>query len=160
MVRKSQVLAAAILAIIALSAIAYAHAIMGTVTLTTVEVVESIPSVTYTFPARSAGNKGLGDIVLNFSKGGFSAGDTVRVRVELAVDDPQIYEGFHSIVIRVRDGTTVKAILTLHTPYDEFTVSVPASLTKSLPVDLIYATGAKPVIGATFRLRVTIVGFE
>jgi hypothetical protein len=159
---KREVLAATMLAIVAVVAIAYAQAIMGTVTITTGEVVQSIPGGTFTFPARSAGSVNLGNIVLDFSKGNISAGSTVRIRVELAVDNASIYEGFRSLVVQVTDGSTVKAILTLSTPYDEFTITVPSPNTQevTLPVSLIYATGAKPISSATFRLRVTIVGVE
>jgi hypothetical protein len=160
MASKRQVFAATMLAAIAITAIAYAQVIMGTVTITTGEVVEEIPSKSFNFPARSAGSESLGNIVLNFSKGGFTAGDTVRIRVELAVDNADVYEGFRALVVKIVDGSAVKAILTLSTPYDEFTILVsdPATTEKSLAVSLTYATGAKEIASATFRLRVTIVG--
>jgi hypothetical protein len=159
---KREVLVATMLAIVAITAIAYAQAVMGTVTITTDEVVQSIPGGTFIFPARSAGSVSLGNIVLNFSKGNLVAGSSVRIRVELAVDDANIYEGFRSLVVKVTDGSTVKAILTLSTPYDEFTITVPNPNTQqvTLPVELIYATGEKPISHATFRLLVTIVGVE
>jgi len=162
MVSKKQMLTAVALIAIAMTTIAYAQVIMGTVTLTTDEVVQSIPSGSFNFPARSAGEKSLDDIVLNFSKGGFIGNETVWIRVELAVDEYEIYEGFHSLVVKVHNDSAVKAILTLHTPYDEFEVTVPSDpkTTVELHVELIYATGAKPITDATFRLRVAIVGLK
>jgi len=159
-INKKKVFAAVALMAIALTTIAYAQLLLGIVTVTTEEAVD-VTSWSDTFPARSTGNTTYSDaMTLNFSKGGFTAGDSVRVRVELVVDDARIYEGFLSLVIRVLDAGTAKATLTLTTPHDEFAETVPTPVAaKSYSVELVFATGETELTNVSFKLSATIMGF-
>ena len=162
MVSKKQMFAAVALIAIAMTTIAYAQIIMGTITINTEEVVTSVPSYSLTIAARGAVEKNIGDIGLTFPANLRAGAPTYRVRVELAVDEYEIYEGLRALVVKVRQDSTVKAILTLNSPYDEFTLYVPdgdGPCSFSLPVDVIAAAGAKEVSG-TIRLRITILGVE
>jgi hypothetical protein len=155
---KKQVFAAAMLAIIAMVAIAYAQNIMGTVTLTTVEPV-TVSNITDTFPARSAGVRTYPNIIALelSSSNGFRSGDDVVVRVELVPYDAKVYAGFRSLVIQILYAANVRATLTLQTPYSDFTLENIATQLYSFDVVVIFATGKEPVT-ATLGLKVTIVG--
>jgi hypothetical protein len=157
---KKQVLAATMLAIVAIVAIAYAQAIMGTVTLTTAELVE-VSNIQDTFPARSAGERTYSStIALNLtSKAGFRSSDKVVVRVELVPLSAEVYAGFRSLVIQVipTGDTEPVATLTLQTPYSDFTIQNTSPGTYTYDVKVIYATGEKTVI-AKLGLKATIVG--
>jgi hypothetical protein len=162
MVSKKQMFAAVALIAIAMTTIAYAQIIMGTIAINTEGVVSSVPDFTLYIPKGGAVEKDIGNIELTFSENLRVGAPTYRVRVELAVDNYEIYEGLRALVVKVMQGSTVKAILTLNSPYDEFTLYVPAGVGAypfSLPVDVIAAAGAKEVSG-TIRLRVTILGVE
>ncbi|MFA5869283.1 MAG: hypothetical protein WC941_06230, partial [Candidatus Bathyarchaeia archaeon] len=118
---KKQVFAAVALMAIAMTTIAYANLVLSAVTVTTEEAVTVTP-FTDKFPARGSGTKTYANkIKLDFTKGGFAVGDSVLVRVELVVDDPNIYKGFKSLVLQVLEGATIETTLTLNTPYGVFT---------------------------------------
>jgi hypothetical protein len=156
---KKQVLAATMLAIVAIAAIAYAQVIMGTVTLTTAELV-NVTDIKDTFPARSAGVRTYSDIItLNLTReAGFRDGDDVVVRVELVPLGAEVYAGFRSLVIQVFNPTEdAVATLTLQTPYSDFTIKDITLTTYNYSVRVIYATGEKTVT-ATLGLKATIVG--
>jgi hypothetical protein len=160
-INKKRVFATVALMVIAVTTIAYAQLLLGAVTVTTEEAV-TIASWADTFPARSTGNKTYSDkMTLNFSKGGFVANDSVRVRVELVVDDPRIHEGFTSLVIEILDAAdAIKSTLTLNTPYDEFEETVPDPVAaKSYKVKIIFATGETELTDVPFKLSATIIGF-
>jgi hypothetical protein len=159
-ISKKQVFAIVALMAIAATTVAYAQLLLGSVTVTTEEAV-AVTSWSDTFPARSTGNTTQNNVItLDFSKGGFTAGDNVRVRVELVVTDPKIYEGFKSLVIQVSNATAVKGTLTLNTPFDEFEETVPNPVgTKSYNVEIIFATGELELTNVSFKLSATIIGF-
>jgi hypothetical protein len=154
---RSRIIAAAVMALIAITTMAYAQLYTGTVTVATQEVV-AVKSWTETFPARGAFTRTESDVItLDFTKGGFQAGDKVLVKVELVIDDPKIYE-LKSLVVKIKDsGGSVAAVLTLGTPYDEFEVIVPGSLTKSYSAEIVAATGE--ATGITFELSASIIGW-
>ena len=159
---RSRKLAAAIMAIVAIATIAYAQATIPTLTINTADIVTNIPGGDLYIPARGAREVDIGNIELTFPDSNY-LGLTYRVRVELAVDEAEIYTGLRSLVVRVKDSSdNVKAILTLNTPYDEFTVTPSGNppVVKSYSVHVTAAAGEKPISGATIRLRVTIVGVE
>jgi hypothetical protein len=156
---RSRIIAAAVMALIAITTIAYAQVIMGSLTINTEEIVTTVPSETLYIPARGAVSKDIGNIVLTFPSN--YGGLKYRVRVELAVDDLDVYTGLRALVVRVGDEASPYAILTLNTPYDEFTLTIPSGgSTETLPVHVVVAAGAKEVSSAVIRLRVTIVGVE
>jgi hypothetical protein len=161
-INKKRVFATVALMIIAVTTIAYAQLLLGVVTVTTEEAVTIAPQVD-TFPARSTGNKTYDNMItLNFLKGGFAANDSVRVRVELVVDDPRIHEGFTSLVIEILNATdSIKSTLTLNTPYGEFAETVPNPVAaKSYNVKIIFATGETELTDVPFKLSATIIGSE
>jgi len=155
---KKQALIAFVLIAIATATIAYAQLLTGTFTVTTEEVV-SITPITDTFPARSSGNETYADVIaINFTKGGFVAGDSVTVAVELVVTDPTIYSGFLSLVIEVVDsGGNVAATLTENEPYADFalTVSNPPA-TQYYSVKIIYQTGDTVLTNVTMKLSASV----
>jgi hypothetical protein len=157
---KRQVLAATVLTIIAVAAIAYAQTIMGTVTLTTAELV-NVADISDTFPARSAGERTYSSkITLDLTNNaGFQGGEDVVVRVELVPLGAEVYAGFRSLVIQVipAGGADPVATLTLQTPYSDFTIPDITPSTRSYDVKVIYATGEKTVT-AKLGLKATIVG--
>ena len=159
MISKRQVFAAVALIAIAMTTIAYAQLLTGTITVTTEEVV-SVKTTTVTFPARGVFNRTVSEVIkLDFTKGGFQAGDEVLVKVELVIDDPTIHE-LRSLVVKIKDASTgaVVAVLTLGTPYDEFEVTVPDSRVMKYDADIIAATGGKAV-SMKFRLSASIIGW-
>lgn len=160
MIGRKRLFAALALIAIAMSTIGYATLLTGQITVTTEEVV-TVDDVSATFPARSAGSITFVDMItLDFTIGGFAGDDVVLMRVELVIDDPEIYEGFKSLVIQIRDGSTVEAVLTKNTLYDEFEVTVattPAS--ESYDVKVIFATGKKTLSNVPFKLSATVIGF-
>lgn len=160
-ISKKRVFATVALIIIAVTTLAYAQLLLGVVTVTTEEAV-TIASQVDTFPARSTGNRTYDNMItLNFSKGGFVANDTVRVRIELVVDDPRIHEGFTSLVIEILNATdAIKSTLTLTSPYGEFEETVPNPVAAtSYKVKIIFATGETELTNIPFKLSATILGF-
>jgi hypothetical protein len=159
---KRQMLAATVLTIIAIAAIAYAQAAMGTISLTTTEAV-SHGSISDTFPARSAGARvyksANNNITLALDNShGFKTNDKVLVRVELVPLDVNAYAGFRALVIQVLDvNGNVKATLTPNTPYDEFEETISTLGTYNYCVRIIFATGVEELT-ANIGLRATIVG--
>ena len=155
---RSRKLAAAIMAMIAITTIAYAQAIMGTITLSTAEAV-SVSAITDTFPARSAGVREYTNTIgLDLSNGkGFKSGDDVVVRVELVPLDAEVYAGFRALIIQIVNAGGPVATLTMNTPYAEFKEKNISPGTYNYNVKIIFATGYETVT-ATIGLRVTIVG--
>lgn len=157
---KSRVLAAAVMAVIAITAIAYAQNIMGSITVETKEAV-TVNDISGTFPARSAGVREYDDVItLSLTtSNGFQDNDDVVVRVELVPLDAEVYAGFRALTIQIIYGSDPVATLTMNTPYDEFTVedidTDPGEYTYD--VKIIFATGSKEVT-ANIGLKVTIVG--
>jgi hypothetical protein len=154
---KSRIIAAAVIALIAITTMAYAQLYTGTVTVATEEVV-AVKSWTETFPARGAFTRTEPDVItLDFTKGGFQAGDKVLVKVELVIDDPKIYE-LKSLVVKIKYGGSAVAVLTLGTPYDEFEVTVPDPVAAvSYSAEIVAATGEATDI--TFKLSASIIGW-
>jgi hypothetical protein len=155
---RSRKLAAAIMAMVAITTIAYANAIMGTITLSTAEAVW-VSDITDIFPARSAGvREYAAKITLDLSGGkGFKDHDDVVVRVELVPLDAEVYAGFRALIIQIVRGGTVKATLTMNTPYAEFKETDITLGTYNYDVRIIFATGYETVT-ATIGLNVMIVG--
>ncbi|MCL6578985.1 MAG: hypothetical protein K6T73_06305 [Candidatus Bathyarchaeota archaeon] len=158
MVSKKQIFAAVALIAIAMTTIAYAQLLTGTITVTTEEVV-SAKTWTKVFPARGAFKRTeSGVITLDFTKGGFATGDKVLVKVELVIDDPKIHE-LKSLVVKIKNATHTLAVLTLGTPYAEFEVTVPAGSTSvSYDAEIVAVTGEKAV-STTFKLSASIIGW-
>jgi hypothetical protein len=160
MMNKKQVFAAVALMALAMTTIAYANLVLSAVTVTTEEAV-TVSSITGTFPARSAGARTYADkVTLDFTKGGFAADDSVLVRVELVVDDPDIYKGFKSLVLQVKEGDVVETTLTLNTPYGVFTETVGDPVAaKNYDVKIIFATDKEALTDVAFKLSASIIGF-
>jgi hypothetical protein len=151
---KRQVLAATMLAIIAITAIAYAQLMTGTITVTTKERVTVTDINIGTVPARAAGNKTVeGAITVDLS--GLNGASKALIGVELVADDLKIYEGFKAFVVQIKNATnSVVAVLTLSNPYAEFEVGCGTSHTFNVTV--IYAAGSMPVTDVRVHLGATI----
>ena len=154
---KKQTLIAFALIAMAATTIAYAQLLTGTFTVTTEEAV-SISPITDTFAARSSGNETYSNVIaINFTKGGFVAGDKVTVAVELVVTDPTIYSGFLSLVIEVVDsGGNVKATLTKNEPYADFALTLSSLTTQYYSVKIIYQTGDTVLTNVTMKLSASV----
>ena len=152
-------LAAAVMAVIAITAIAYAQNIMGSITVAIVEMVNVNDIGPYNFPARSAGVRTYEDVItLSLTtSNGFQDKDDVVVRVELVPLDAEVYAGFRALTIQIIYGSDPVATLTMNTPYDEFTITNLSPNTYTYGVRIIFATGSKEVT-ADIGLKVTIVG--
>jgi len=133
--------------------------LMGTASLTIKEPV-SVSPISDTYPARSTGAKTYSNIIaIDFTKGGFTSGQSVRVKVELIINDPKIGE-FRSLTIEIYKEATLVATLTKDSPvtyFDETVLSPPGTV--NYDVRIIYQTGAKSV-SVTFKLGVQIVYVE
>jgi glyoxylate carboligase len=162
---KKQVFAAAILAIIAITAIAYAQLLTGTITVSIestekrLQVQSSMPIGTV--PARAAGSKTF-EKAINVT---LQDGEKALIGFELVADDLNIYKGFRAFVVRIEnqnDTTTLfdgVVVLTLNNPYAEIeTFSITASTEGKywLKVTVTYAAGEVTVDNVNVRLRVTI----
>jgi len=156
---KSRVLAAAVMAVIAITAIAYAQTIMGSITVATKEAVTVNDIGEIKFPARSAGVRTYEDVItLSLTtSNGFQDKDDVVVRVELVPLDAEVYAGFRALTIQIIYGTNPVATLTMNTPCAEFTIENITPGTYQYHVKIIFATGEKTMT-VHIRLKVTIVG--
>jgi len=153
------VLVAAVMAVIAITAIAYAQNIMGSITVAIVEMVNVNDIGPYNFPARSAGVRTYENVIaLYLTEGnGFKRNDDVVVRVELVPLDAEVYAGFRALTIQIIYGTNPVATLTMNTPCAEFTIENITPGTYQYHVKIIFATGEKTMT-VHIRLKVTIVG--
>jgi hypothetical protein len=152
---KRQVLAATMLAIIAITAIAYAQLVTGTITVTTKDRVTVSNIDIGTVPARAAGNK-TAEEAITVDLSGLTG--KALIGVELVADDLKIYEGFKAFVVQIKNATDpskpVVTVLTLSNPYAEFEVWCGAS--HKFDVTVIYAAGSMPVTSVTVHLGATI----
>jgi len=144
---------------IALSTIGYASLTLGTITVTTKEIATvSIDNLNLgTLPARSAGSKTFSNALsLAFDKA-FAAGTAVTIKTELIISNSNVYKGFRSFVVQVKDGSKVKATLTLNSPYDEFTYTIgTAGETKTYCLLVTYATDATLLTDVVLQLSVNL----
>jgi hypothetical protein len=156
--KRKILLASALLAIV-LSTIGYAHLTLGTFTVTTKEIATvTVDNLNLgTLPTRSAGSKTFSNAIsLAFDKA-FAAKTVVTIKMELLISDSNVYKGFRSFVVQVMDASTVKATLTLNSPYDEFTYTIgTAGETKTYSLIVTYATGATLLTDTTFQLSVNL----
>lgn len=156
--RRKILLASALIAI-SLSTIGYASLTLGTFTVTTKEIATvNIDNLNLgTLPARSAGSKTFSNAIsLAFDKA-FAAGTVVTIKMELLISNSNVYKGFRSLVVQVMNACTVKATLTLNSPYDEFTYTIgTAGETKTYTLIVTYATGATLLTDVVFQLSVNL----
>lgn len=157
-----RVLTAMALIAVALSVTAYATAIGGASAVSTDEI-----SVTYSlsglsgeniFPTGSAVERSIGTITLgNFDNAGLAENDNIRVRFELILDDPDIYRGLRSLVVKIENSTPATvALLTPNTVYDEVVEKIDVSVSDIVyNVKVIAAAGHKKLTGVSFRVRAT-----
>jgi hypothetical protein len=86
-------------------------------------------------------------MVIDFTKGGFVGGESVRVKVELIITDPKIGE-FRSLTINIYNAntSTLVATLTKDTPVAYFTETVPTPPGKYFyNVEVVFQTGATDI---------------
>jgi len=156
--KKKILLASALMAIV-LSTIGYAHLTLGTFTVTTKEIATvTVDNLNLgTLPVGSAGSKTFSNAIsLAFDKA-FDAGTVVTIKIELLISNSNIYKGFRSLVVQVKNKSTVKVTLTLNSPYDEFTYTIgTAGETKNYSLIVTYATGATLLTDVTFQLSVNL----
>jgi len=159
-VGRGKLLTAIALMAIALSTIGYASLTLGSFTVTTKEIATVVvsPMDLGTIPTHHAGNKTFTNAI------GITYGDTsfasleVIIKVEL-IYSAEAFKSFNSFVVKVKDGNTVKATLTLNSPYDDFAYTITTGTeTKNYNVVVHYSVGGKTVtIGAgDFQLRVKV----
>jgi len=145
----------------ALSATAYATAIGKASAVSTDEI-----KVDYTnlgdvgrFPTRSAIERSIGQITLgNFDAAGLEENDNIRVGFELILDNPDIYRGLRSFVVRIEKEGNPVALLTPYTPYDEVVEKLsgtPAPSDITYNVKVIAVAGHKKLTDVSFRVRAT-----
>jgi len=160
MASKKQVLAAAMLAAIAITAIAYATITTNSFGISAESVTVKLNTFTLKIPAPGGAytTDRTGDDALKITFPSALASQTVRLRAELVVDG-ELYQKLRALTVKVGPVNSPKAILTLNNPWDEFTDSVPSAspYTLSYDVRVIAAAGADGVDG-TVMLRVVPVG--
>jgi len=162
-VGKRRPLVALALILIALITLGYASYSMGAIT---VEVKE-LATISYgslalgKLPKDSAGTKTVSNgLSLTYQDAAFASKD-VTIKIELIVSDADMFRGFKSFVVLIKDGGTVKAILTMNNPYGEFTYTITTGTeTKDYDIQIIYATGntAITISGTDLQLGTTVVG--
>lgn len=143
---------------VALSVTAYATVLGGASAVSTDEIKVDYTDLTGvgTIPKGSAVEKSIGSIKLtNFGAAGLAAGDNIRVRFELMLN-PDIYNGFRSLIVQISDVNGVVAMLTPNTVYDEVVEKLVGA-----PDDIVYyvkviaVVGDKTLTGAQLYLRAT-----
>lgn len=167
-INKKRVFATVALMIIAVTTIAYAQMTMGTLTVTTTDLAAvSVGSMSLgTIPNRSAASK-IFDNATTITTGDSSfVGVNATVKCEVLVGNADILKAFRSLVIEIRvsdgvantAGGTVKARLSLNSPYDEFELTLP-DVASPAKYDVVVTcnTGEKTLTSATFSLSVDIV---
>jgi hypothetical protein len=148
---KREVLAATMLAIIAITAIAYAQLAMGTITVKTEERVSVSGINIGTVPARAAGSKTENNAITVDLR---DLSGTALIGVELVANDIDIYKGFRAFVVQIKNtNMTSPVVLTLSNPYAEFEILCGAL--QNFDVTVIYVAGEKTV-DVEVRLGVTI----
>jgi len=155
MANMKQVFAAAMLAAIAITAIAYAQLLTGTITVDTEErlAVQSTMNLDK-IPARAVHSQTF-QKAINVTLTDIS-GSNALIGVELVADDLDIYKGFRAFVVQIKPsgGGDVLAVLTLSNPYAEFELNCGSDY--NLDVVVIYAAGTQPVSNVNVRLGATI----
>ena len=153
MAGKGQIAAAAMLAAIAITAIAYAQLYTNTITVTTVDKVTVSSIELGTIPARAAGQVSS-QKAITVDLFGLTGYTKALIGVELVADSLEIYEGFRAFVVQIKNTSGVKAVLTLNNPYAEFEANYGTK--HELDVTVIYAAGEKAVGPVTVHLGATI----
>jgi len=153
-----RILMAVALIAAALSATAYATAIgkASAVSTDEISVVYSLNDVGK-FPTRSAIERSIGQITLgNFDAAGLKENDNIRVGFELILDNPDIYRGLRSFVVKIEKEDNPVALLTPYTPYDEVVEKLTgASSPITYNVKVIAVAGHKKLTDVSFRVRAT-----
>jgi hypothetical protein len=156
--RRGPVALALALALLAVASIgASAMLLTNTITLNVQEPVTVNP-ITDTFPARTTDSRTYSNVItINFTKGGFVAGEKANVKVELVITDARIGD-FQSFTVEVLDasGNTV-ATLTKTTPVDSFQVTVPNPPSAlSYSVRITFTTGKNAINNFVVKLSAQI----
>jgi len=158
-----RVLTAMALIAVALSVTAYATAIGGASAVSTdeISVNYSLSSVSK-FPTKSAVQENIGTIKLsNLLNAGLAENDNIRVRFELILDNPDIYNGLKSLVVEIGKAsggstTGVVALLTPNTVYDEVVEKLGTGADNiTYNVKVIAVGGDKKLTDVSFRVRAT-----
>jgi hypothetical protein len=157
---RSRIIAAAVMALIAITTIAYAEISVGGIGINPGEINISYPSINIYVP-KGGVKSDSGTITIRFPSN--FARMNVRFRAEIIVDEA-LYRDLLALNVLIKDGDTseVKARLTLSQPWDEFNIQVPASSSpyeKSLTVVVIAVAGPNAASG-TVDLRIVPVGIS
>jgi hypothetical protein len=153
---KSRIIAAAVMALIAITTIAYAEISVGSIGINPGDINISYPSINIYVP-KGGVKSGSGTITIGFPSN--FAGMNVRFRAEIIVGEA-LYRDLLALNVLIKDGGTV-ARLTLSQPWDEFDIQVQASspYEKSLTVVVIAVAGPNAASG-TVDLRIVPVGIS
>ena len=139
---------------------ASAMLLMNTVAVNVQEPV-TVGAITDNYPARTAASRTYSSVItIDFTKGGFVAGDVAHVKVELVVVDPRIGD-FQSFTVEVYKGSTLVATVTKSTPVDTFTETVPnPPAAVSYDVKITFQTGKTAINAFTTKLNVQVIYVE
>jgi hypothetical protein len=151
---RSRIIAAAVMALIAITTIAYATISAGSIGINPEDINISYPSPSINIYVPKGGVSSYsGTITIKAS-----SSITVRFRAEIIVDDA-LYRDLRSLIVRIKDGTGVKARLTLSQPWDEFDLTLSTNVPVNLDVYVVVAAGSSDASGSV-ELRIVPVGIS
>jgi hypothetical protein len=147
-------LALAFMASAALGASAYL--LMGTATISVQEPV-TVNAITDSYPARTTASRTYSNVIsVDFTKGGFVAGDNAHIKVELVVVDPRI-ASFSTFTVQIYKDSTLLATITKDTPVDMFVRTVPnPPAAENYNVVITFATGRSAISNFTTNISAQV----